>query len=342
MTTLAVDTTLLADGQQADSGDASTPIVELKTHLENTLDGDQAFEQINFKAATELTIATGAITVVQSLHTVDTEADAASDNLDDITMAEGDVVYLQAADAARTVVVRNLGGGTGNIRTLDGGDISLDDTVKVVQAVRLGSLVYVVGVYGLDAADVTYTPTTLTDWDSDADPGNVDDALDQLAERVDDNEILIGSHAHLIDEKTTGTDGGTSVSTTWNARDLNTEVYDPNSIVAVASNQFTPIAGTYKLTAKAPAFRSIGHRLRLYNVTGTAVVGKAGPGVQTENVAGTTDNLAHLTNFFTANGTDAYRIDHYTETGFGTNGLGNAVGDGSAETYLDLVLEKIG
>lgn len=39
-----------------------------------------------------------------------------------------------------------------------------------------------------DAADITYTPTTLTDWDSDTDPGDVDAALDQLAERVDDLE----------------------------------------------------------------------------------------------------------------------------------------------------------
>jgi hypothetical protein len=44
-----------------------------------------------------------------------------------------------------------------------------------------------------DAADVTYTPTTLTDWDADTDPGNVDGALDQLAERVADNELLIPS-----------------------------------------------------------------------------------------------------------------------------------------------------
>jgi hypothetical protein len=40
----------------------------------------------------------------------------------------------------------------------------------------------------VDAADVTYTPLVNTDWDSDTDPGNVDDALDQLAERVDDLE----------------------------------------------------------------------------------------------------------------------------------------------------------
>lgn len=53
-----------------------------------------------------------------------------------------------------------------------------------------------------DAADVTYTPSVLTDWDGDADPGNVDDALDQLAERVDDNEIAIAAKADqsVVDE----------------------------------------------------------------------------------------------------------------------------------------------
>jgi len=45
-----------------------------------------------------------------------------------------------------------------------------------------------------DASDLTYTPDVATDWDGDADPGNVNDALDQLAERVDDNEILLADH----------------------------------------------------------------------------------------------------------------------------------------------------
>ena len=39
-----------------------------------------------------------------------------------------------------------------------------------------------------DASVVTYTPAVLTDWDGDADPGDADNALDQLAERVDDLE----------------------------------------------------------------------------------------------------------------------------------------------------------
>lgn len=40
----------------------------------------------------------------------------------------------------------------------------------------------------VDADDVTYTPTTLADWDSSTDPGDVEQALDQLAERTTDLE----------------------------------------------------------------------------------------------------------------------------------------------------------
>jgi hypothetical protein len=47
-----------------------------------------------------------------------------------------------------------------------------------------------------DAGDVEYTPSVLTDWDSDADPGDVNDALDQLAERIDDTEISEATAIH--------------------------------------------------------------------------------------------------------------------------------------------------
>lgn len=40
----------------------------------------------------------------------------------------------------------------------------------------------------VDADEVTYTPTTLADWDGSADPGDVEQALDQLAERITDVE----------------------------------------------------------------------------------------------------------------------------------------------------------
>tara|TARA_B100001778_G_scaffold334976_1_gene350070 strand:+ start:5370 stop:7148 length:1779 start_codon:yes stop_codon:yes gene_type:complete len=43
----------------------------------------------------------------------------------------------------------------------------------------------------VDASDVTYAPIDLTDWDNDQDPGNVDDALDELADRTATNEDLL-------------------------------------------------------------------------------------------------------------------------------------------------------
>jgi len=39
-----------------------------------------------------------------------------------------------------------------------------------------------------DASGITYTPGDVTDWNGDVDPGDVDDALDQLASRVEDTE----------------------------------------------------------------------------------------------------------------------------------------------------------
>ena len=75
-----------------------------------------------FSEASEKTIATGAITINGSNCEVDTESDAASDDLDTINGGiNGVVLILRAANDARTVVVKD---GTGNIKC--GGDRSLD------------------------------------------------------------------------------------------------------------------------------------------------------------------------------------------------------------------------
>lgn len=72
---------------------------------------------------TELTVAAGAVTRTRTNHTVDTESDAATDDLDTISGGtNGDVLYLWLADAARVVTVKH---GVANIRTTDGQDIEL-------------------------------------------------------------------------------------------------------------------------------------------------------------------------------------------------------------------------
>lgn len=96
--------------------------------------------------ATELTIASGAVAVTQSHHTIDTESDAASDNLDTITgMVAGQFYAFKPANAARTVVIRDASVGGGNIRTPFAQSISLAEDDDYVLAISDGTDVTVVG-----------------------------------------------------------------------------------------------------------------------------------------------------------------------------------------------------
>ncbi len=83
--------------------------------------GSQA--DLIFDAATELTIASGVVTAVQGYHDVDTESNAASDDLDTISgLTDGELSILRPESGARTVVIKH---GTGNIYLPGGNDCSL-------------------------------------------------------------------------------------------------------------------------------------------------------------------------------------------------------------------------
>ena len=99
---------------------------------DNVLGGSLAF------TPSELTIATGSITPTRHHHTVDTESDAASDDLDTMvaTLTAGAEVLLRAENTARTVVIKH---GTGNIFMADGQDFSLDTTEQRICFHRVGA-----------------------------------------------------------------------------------------------------------------------------------------------------------------------------------------------------------
>lgn len=81
---------------------------------------------LNFTDATELTIASGSITRTQTSHRVDTESDAASDDLATISGGSaGDIVILRAENAARVVTLKH---GTGNIQVSTAADFALPAT----------------------------------------------------------------------------------------------------------------------------------------------------------------------------------------------------------------------
>lgn len=88
--------------------------------------------RINTGTAQPRTIAAGVITLVAnfSYFNVDTEIAAASDDLDTINGgSEGDLIFIKAANAARTVVIKD---GTGNIKTNGGVDLSLDNSDDLI------------------------------------------------------------------------------------------------------------------------------------------------------------------------------------------------------------------
>jgi len=96
-----------------------------------------AFTKISTSRGTELTISSGAITASSSYHPVDTESDAATDDLDTINGGiDGMRLILRAASSSRTVVLKD---GTGNLYLSS--DISLDsaqDTIELMYDTSIG------------------------------------------------------------------------------------------------------------------------------------------------------------------------------------------------------------
>jgi hypothetical protein len=100
-----------------------------KASFKSTFLNSSGQRKINIVSGGELTIASGVITVTGSYHSIDTESDAASDDLDTISGgSDGDVLFAVAANDARTVVLKH---GTGNIVTHNGSDYSLDTINKL-------------------------------------------------------------------------------------------------------------------------------------------------------------------------------------------------------------------
>ena len=126
-----------------------------------------------------------------------------TDDLDGIGGGAYGRIIVVRADAGDTITVKHndAGGGAGRkILLNDNSDLALvgndEDNVTLMYD---ESLLGAAGAWfeisrgeggggAVDAADVTYTPAVNADWDADADPGDVDEALDELAERTTDIE----------------------------------------------------------------------------------------------------------------------------------------------------------
>lgn len=135
----------------------------------NTFSGNTTFQgKVSFEDNGELTISSGAITATGSNHTIDTEGDASSDDLDTINGgADGFELQLRIENASRAVVIKD---GTGNIETPDGEDITLDSTENPI-TLRYDSALskwLVTSVFSAATATATTTSEGVVELSTDA------------------------------------------------------------------------------------------------------------------------------------------------------------------------------
>lgn len=144
---------------------------------------------------------------------------------------------------------------------------------------------------------------------------------------------LFDAYALLRDEKAANTDGGTFTSGAWQTRTLNTEAFDPDGIVSLASNQFTLQAGSYWLLARAPANLVNSHTAKIANITDTvdAIIGAAADcragGVQTDSI---------VTGRVTIDAAKVFELRHRCATTRATDGFGASNNFAVVEVYAEV------
>lgn len=302
MVSIPVDVSGIVDGESIDADDVLIPLADLKEAIENALNGVQAFELLMLNTATEVTISGGAITVDRNHHRVDTELNAAADDLDTINGGvQGMVLYLRPENTARVVTVKH---GTGNIYLSGGVDYTLSSA-------NMTLMLFYNGTKWTDISN-TITPPTIT---------------------------FIDSVVILRDEKTAGSHGGTFTAGAWRTRTLNTESSDTGGLCTLASDEFTLAAGTYYILAHAPGYRVDQHQARLYNVTDATQVIAGTSGVSGSS-ADNTHSYSIVEGIFTTAGGKAFRIEHRGTTTGTNTGFGIAYGS-ITEVYTTVYLFKV-
>lgn len=150
-------------------------------------------------------------------------------------------------------------------------------------------------------------------------------------------EAKAGAVAILEYQQPSGTSGGSTVATTWTVWPVNTEVSDPNGIVSLSSNQFTPMVDC-DCDVEVILLRSHYHRIRIFNVTDGVVVGEPGPGTFAHPTYGD-QAISTVRRLLTAGKT--YQIEYWASVALVTDGLGAATSSGAAEVFGSVTLRAI-
>lgn len=150
-------------------------------------------------------------------------------------------------------------------------------------------------------------------------------------------------YLNMIEEQSSGVNGGTFSASDWRTRVLNT-IKGTNSITGsslnTALNQFTLPTGTYRIFARCPASQVNYHKAKLRNITDSSdtLIGSSN-----FNLTGNGNGTDSIVNgLFVISAQKTFEIQHYcTSTGTNT-GFGHATAiSGIAEIYSSVELWKL-
>lgn len=147
-------------------------------------------------------------------------------------------------------------------------------------------------------------------------------------------------YIQVQDQKTAGTDGGSSTSGSWLTRTLNTKVIDTNSDCTLASNQMTLTAGVYEANISSPAVQCSKFKIRLRNVTDSTTV-LVGTSEWTASTAAQAQVRSQILGRFTIAASKALEVQYQVAGALATNGLGINSNFGEVEVYTIVELRRV-
>ena len=135
------------------------------------------------------------------------------------------------------------------------------------------------------------------------------------------------------------TNGGSSTSTTFVKRTLNTTVVNNITGCSIASSVITLPAGSYIVTASAPSYESTFFKIRLQNTTDAST---AALGTSEYEGSGAVQTRGIVSGHFTIAGNKNFELQHYVTTGRANVGFGNPTVIASvSEVYSTIQIDKV-
>ena len=144
---------------------------------------------------------------------------------------------------------------------------------------------------------------------------------------------------HVRDEKSAGTDGGSSTGGSVQTRDLNTVVTNEITGASLGSNQITLPSGTYYIEAYTHGYACNKHRLFLYNTTDSSytIMGSTGY-ARTSNAHQTESKLMGR---FTIAAQKVFDLRQYFGSTQSGSGMGVSEDQSRTEYYANAQIWKV-